>query len=104
MSDLSGQRQWQAPPPQAFPTAFGIPAEVQAGTRRDVQAGELRFLRLRTAAQIAQVLPLRRTIPLPAAAQADPGFADLEKKGTNSGWSAHSRTAAGSSAPCAPCH
>jgi hypothetical protein len=49
---------------------------------------EIRFRRLRTADEIACVLPLRREINLPRAG--DPGFAALEKKEMRSALSAHS--------------
>lgn len=56
--------------------------------RHPIQAGEIRFRRLATPADIACVLPLRREINLPQAQ--DAGFAALEKKETSAALSAPS--------------
>lgn len=103
MSDLSGQRLWL---PYSTEPALGphlAPPEGSPPERQQLLVDELRFRRLSSAAEIAEILPLRRTIPLPATAQAHPGFDELEKKGMSSAWSVPSNIAAGSSAPCAPC-
>ncbi|MES2940101.1 MAG: hypothetical protein V4864_20650 [Pseudomonadota bacterium] len=87
MSDLSGQRHWQS-------MALSPP-------KHELSANELRFHRLKSPREIAEIAPLRRQIPLPASVQAAPLFAELEKKETNWAWSGHLNMAVGSLAPCA---
>jgi hypothetical protein len=102
MSDLSGQCRWEACSPEAFPASHLGQAEPLPAARQELRVNELRFRRLSSAGEIAEILPLRRTIPLPAAAQADPGFDEIEKKGMSLAWSERSSTTAGSLAQCAP--
>lgn len=54
--------------------------------RIELPLDELSFHRLRTPAEIGQILHLRSEINLPAAALADPSFHTREKKETNMGW------------------
>lgn len=68
----------------------------QVSARQPLQVEEIRFRRLRTAADIACVLPLRREINLPLAG--DEGFAALEKKEMSAALSALSSGADKSSA------
>ena len=86
MSDLSTQRLWHEAwlQPQGETTGAG---------RFDVEPAEIRFLRLKSPADIAEIVPLRHAIPLPVAAH-EPAFAALEKKGTKSAWSGPSNTTA----------
>lgn len=103
MSDLSGQRRWLACSPEPFLERRRGDAKPPSFGRHEVHVDELRFLRLRSAAEIAEIVPLRRTIPLPATAQSDPRFDEIEKKGTRSVWSELLNTTADSLAPCEQC-
>lgn len=95
MSDLSGHHRWLASSAAAFLAGREREAEPPTAGRDELHIHELRFLRLISAAEIARVVPLRQTIPLPKTAQSDPNFREIEKKGTRSEWSGRLNTAAG---------
>jgi hypothetical protein len=88
MSDFSGLEQsfaLAAMPPMPLLDDFSYePPPVTT----ELQARDVGFRRLRGAHEIARILHLRDEIRLPAAVQADPGFAAREKKETKSASSA----------------
>ena len=84
MSDFSGLEQsfaLAAMPPMALLDDFAY--EPPPATT-ELQARDVGFRRLRGAHEIARIAHLRDEIRLPAAVQADPGFAAREKKETKS--------------------
>lgn len=56
------------------------PASPERGFEAELEPGEVRFLRLRTAVELRRIEHLRAEIHLPAVAVADPGFRAREKK------------------------
>jgi hypothetical protein len=98
MSDFSGLEQsfaLAAMPPMALFDDFSYeppPANTE------LQPREVGFLRLRGAHEIARILHLRDEIRLPAAVQADAGFAAREKKEMKSASSVRSCVSAKRSA------
>ncbi|NNU43059.1 hypothetical protein [Ramlibacter montanisoli] len=80
MSDFSGLEQsfaLAAMPPMAL---FDDLSYEPPPAKTELQPREVGFLRLRGAHEIARILHLRDEIRLPAAVQADAGFAAREKK------------------------
>ena len=98
MSDFSGLEQsfaLAAMPPMPLLGDFSYaPPPVTT----ELQARDVGFRRLRGAHEIARILHLRDEIQLPAAVQADPGFAAREKKEMKSASSVRSCASARRSA------
>lgn len=95
MSDFSGLEQsfaLSALSPAAAP--FDFAEYLPPPQPVEVRPHEVSFRRLRGAQEIARILHLRDEIRLPAAVQADPGFAMREKKETSWVSSAHSSASA----------
>jgi hypothetical protein len=74
-----------------------VPLAGKLDARLELPLEELSFRHLKTAQEIARIVPLRQQIALPAAALADPGFAAREKKETRRALSPLSSAAAPSS-------
>jgi hypothetical protein len=92
MSDFSGMEQsftLAALTPEESGRALHVPLP-QPAVRPEISPDEVWLQQLTTAREIAGIEHLRRQIQLPAAVLADPGFATLEKKETNSAGSRRS--------------
>ena len=98
MSDFSGLQPSFGGATGTLVPAFG---ELPPPPSNDILPQELAYRRLRAREEIARILPLRRELQSPAAA--DAGFASREKKGTTRGWWAASSGVATTSERSACC-